>query len=311
MLTNMQKPLKSSQNEIALMTTIRQLRSLVGIVECGSFTAASEHLFIAQSALSRQIKELEQHLETPLFERTARQPRLTPAGQAFYERARRMLADLDKAERLSRDIGQGLRGSLRVNHSSTVPLAGVLLERIGDFLNDNADVSLEIAQQSSEAQLQDIAEGSLDVGLLRLPVLRQHDGVDVYPLFEEPLYLAVASQHPRSHAASVQLRELRDERFISIPHGQRGGLSYKSAALCMQAGFFPRAAQVVSRKTTQLQLIQAGFGVALLPESMRALAHESVIFVPLEDENCATTVALACAQGHPEVIKRFVDVMKN
>ncbi|MFR0687872.1 LysR family transcriptional regulator [Enterobacterales bacterium AE_CKDN230030158-1A_HGKHYDSX7] len=292
------------------MTSIRQLRYFVVIVECGSFTAAAQSLFVAQSALSRQIRELEQHLGTPLFERTARQPRLTPAGQLFYDRARRLLADLDKAERLSREVGQGLRGSLRLNHSSTVPLVGRLLERIGAYLHDNADVSLEIAQQSSEAQLQDIAEGNLDVGLLRLPVLRQHEGVDVHPLFDEPLYLAVAARHPRARAASVQLAELGEERFISIPHGQRGGLSYQSAALCMQAGFFPRAAQVVSRKTTQLQLIQAGFGVALLPESMRALAHESVVFVPLEGRGCSTTVALACSRAGQEMVQRFVAVMR-
>jgi DNA-binding transcriptional LysR family regulator len=307
-MENRQEP---SQKEIADMTSIRQLRYFVDIAECGSFTGAAENLFIAQSALSRQIKELEQHLGTPLFERTARQPRLTPAGQAFYERARRLLVELDKTERLTREIGQGLRGSLRLNHSSTVPITGLLLERMGAYLQGNAEVSLEIAQQSSEAQLQDIAEGNLDIGLLRLPVLRQHDEVEIHLLFDEPLYLAVAAHHPRAKAASVELAELSEERFISIPHGHRGGLSYQSAALCMQAGFFPRAAQVVSRKTTQLQLIQAGFGVALLPESMRALAHESVVFVPLADEGCSTSVALACARGCGEMARRFVEVMRG
>ncbi len=293
------------------MTSLRQLRYFAEIAECGSFTLAAQRLFVAQSALSRHIKELEQHLGTSLFERTARQPRLTPAGQAFYERTRHVLAELEKAERLAQQIGEGLRGSVRLSHSSTVPITGLLLERISAYLSDNADVSLAIAQQSSEAQLQDIADGTLDVGLLRLPVLRQHDGVEIYPLFDEPLYLAVAAAHPLAGAKSVHLRQLSEERFISIPHGQRGGLSYLSAALCMQAGFFPRAAQVVSRKTTQLQLIQAGFGVALLPHSMRALAHESVAFVPLSDEGSASTVALACAAGKGEMVERFVAVMRG
>lgn len=113
------------------MTSIRQLRYFVEIAECGSFSSAAERLYVAQSALSRQIKELEQQLGTPLFERTARLPRLTLAGQAFLERARRLLADLAQAERVTRDIGQGLQGSLRLNHSSTVPLTGGLLARLG------------------------------------------------------------------------------------------------------------------------------------------------------------------------------------
>lgn len=168
------------------MTSIRQLRYFVEIAECGSFSSAAERLYVAQSALSRQIKELEQQLGTPLFERTARLPRLTLAGQAFLERARRLLADLAQAERVTRDIGQGLQGSLRLNHSSTVPLTGGLLARLGNYLKHNPGVSLEIAQQSSEAQLEDIAAGRLDIGLLRLPVLRQHEGVVLHELFDEP-----------------------------------------------------------------------------------------------------------------------------
>ena len=292
------------------MTSIRQLRYFVEIAEAGSFSAAAERLYIAQSALSRQIKELELHLGTVLFERTARLPRLTVAGQAFLERARHLLSDLDKAERLAREIGQGLRGSLRLNHSSTVPLTGHLLRRLGGYLEDNPGVSLEIAQQSSEAQLEDIAEGRLEIGLLRLPVLRQHEGVELHALFDEPLLLAVAAGHPLATASSVRLEQLREERFISIPHRQRGGLSYLSASLCMNAGFFPQAAQVVSRKTTQLQLIQAGFGVALLPASMREIAPPTLRFVQL-DEACQSTVALACRRDAGELVRQFVAIMQG
>jgi len=292
------------------MTSIRQLRYFVEIAEAGSFSAAAERLYIAQSALSRQIKELELQLGTVLFERTARLPRLTVAGQAFLERARHLLADLDKAERLAREIGQGLRGSLRLNHSSTVPLTGHLLQRLGGYLKDNPGVSLEIAQQSSEAQLEDIAEGRLEIGLLRLPVLRQHEGVELHALFDEPLLLAVAASHPLATAGSVRLGQLREERFISIPHRQRGGLSYLSASLCMNEGFFPQAAQVVSRKTTQLQLIQAGFGVALLPLSMREIAPPSVSFVPLA-EACQSTVALACRRDAGALSRKLLNRLSS
>ncbi|MDH1630753.1 LysR family transcriptional regulator [Pseudomonas mosselii] len=292
------------------MSSIRQLRYFVEIAEAGSFSAAAERLYIAQSALSRQIKELELHLGAALFERTARQPRLTAAGVAFLDRARRLLADLDKAERLAREVGQGLRGSLRLNHSSTVPLTGQLLQRLGTYLEDNPGVSLEIAQQSSEAQLEDIAEGRLEIGLLRLPVLRQHEGVELHALFDEPLLLAVAASHPLATAASVRLGQLHEERFISIPHRQRGGLSYLSASLCMNEGFFPQAAQVVSRKTTQLQLIQAGFGVALLPASMREIAPPLVRFVPLV-EACQSTVALAFRRDAGELVRQFVAIMQG
>jgi DNA-binding transcriptional LysR family regulator len=221
-----------------------------------------------------------------------------------------LLADLTQAEQVTRDIGEGLQGSLRLNHSSTVPLTGPLLARLGDYLRGNPGIALEIAQQSSEAQLEDIAAGRLDIGLLRLPVLRQHEGVVLHQLFSEPLLLAVAAGHPLADAAQVKLEQLREERFISIPHRDRGGLSYLSASLCMAAGFFPRAAQVLSRKTTQLQLIQAGFGVALLPACMRDIAPSSISFVALEGA-CESTVALACRRDAGQMVHQFVAAMQG
>lgn len=288
------------------MISTRQLRYFVEIAETGSFSAAAERLFVAQSALSRQIKELEALLQTPLFTRTARQPILTEAGQAFLLRARGLLIDLEKAAAQAREIGQGQRGTLRLNHSSTVPLSGRLLDALTDYLNACSGVRMEIAQQPSEIQLQELAERRLDIGLLRLPVLRQQEGVQLYPLFSEPLLLAVAAHHPLAEASSVHLAELANEPFISIPHPQRGGLSYLSAELCTRAGFYPKAARVVSRKTTQLQLIQAGFGVALLPMSMTAIAPADVRLVALADAHCHTTVALACRQDDTPLVTQFV-----
>ena len=292
------------------MISTRQLRYFVEIADSGSFSAAAERLFVAQSALSRQIKALESHLQTPLFERTARQPRLTAAGDAFYPRARNLLSELLKASDLATQVGQGQLGTLRLSHSSTVPMSGALLQGISTWLERCPGVSMDIVKLSSEAQLEEIVEGRLDVGLLRLPVLRQREGVRVVPWYTEPLALAVPAGHPLARGnAAVELMQLKDEAFISIPHPQRGGLSYLSAELCMRAGFFPKAARVMSRKTTQLQLIQAGFGIALLPKSMQDIAPPNVQFLPLADPDCDSTVALACAQAPNALVEQFCQTL--
>jgi len=288
----------------------RQLRYFVEIADSGSFSAAAERLFVAQSALSRQIKALENQLQTPLFERTARQPRLTAAGEAFYPRARNLLGELLKASEMATQVGNGQLGTLRLSHSSTVPMSGALLQGISTWLERCPGVSMDIAKLSSEAQLEEIADGRLDVGLLRLPVLRQREGVRVVPLYNEPLVLAVPPSHPLACSdGAVELARLKDEAFISIPHPQRGGLSYLSAELCMRAGFFPRAARVMSRKTTQLQLIQAGFGIALLPKSMQDIAPANLHFLPLADPDCHSTVALACAQLPSTLVEQFCQTL--
>jgi len=290
----------------------RQLRYFVEIADSGSFSAAAERLFVAQSALSRQIKELETQLQTPLFERTARQPRLTAAGEAFYPRARNLLSELLKAGEMATQVGHGQLGTLRLSHSSTVPMSGHVLKAISTWLERCPGVSMDIVKLSSEAQLEEIAEGRLEVGLLRLPVLRQREGIRVVPLYNEQLVLAVPPDHALARSnAPVELEQLKDEVFISIPHPQRGGLSYLSAELCMRAGFFPKAARVMSRKTTQLQLIQAGFGIALLPKSMQDIAPANLHFLPLADPDCLSTVALACAQTPSALVEQFCQTLRE
>lgn len=292
------------------MISTRQLRYFVEIADSGSFSAAAERLFVAQSALSRQIKELESQLQTPLFERTARQPRLTAAGEAFYPRARNLLSDLNKASEMATQVGNGQLGTLRLSHSSTVPMGGALLRGVSTWLQCCPGVSMDIVKLSSEAQLEEIADGRLEAGLLRLPVLRQREGVRVLPLYSEPLLVAVPPGHPLAYRDTpVELAQLKDEAFISVPHPQRGGLSYLSAELCMRAGFFPKAARVMSRKTTQLQLIQAGFGIALLPKSMQDIAPATLHFLPLADPDCHSTVALACAQAPSALVEQFCQTL--
>ena len=294
------------------MISTRQLRYFVEIADSGSFSAAAERLFVAQSALSRQIKELETQLQTPLFERTARQPRLTAAGEAFYPRARNLLSKLLKAGEMATQVGHGQLGTLRLSHSSTVPMSGHVLKAISTWLERCPGVSMDIVKLSSEAQLEEIAEGRLEVGLLRLPVLRQREGIRVVPLYNEQLVLAVPPDHALARSnAPVELEQLKDEVFISIPHPQRGGLSYLSAELCMRAGFFPKAARVMSRKTTQLQLIQAGFGIALLPKSMQDIAPANLHFLPLADPDCLSTVALACAQTPSALVEQFCQTLRE
>ena len=159
------------------MISTRQLRYFVEIADSGSFSAAAERLFVAQSALSRQIKALETQLQTSLFERTARQPRLTAAGEAFYPRARNLLSELLKASEMATQVGKGQLGTLRLSHSSTVPMSGPLLHGISTWLQRCPGVSMDIVKLSSEASV--CAVGPIGfVGLIAPNIIRQFLGND-------------------------------------------------------------------------------------------------------------------------------------
>lgn len=288
---------------------MKQMRYFVEIAEHGSFSGAAQRLFIAQSALSRQMKELERNLGVLLFERTARQPQLTHAGLAFLPRAKAILIDVDSAARLVTSVGNGQSGIIRLGHASTVPLIGKLKKALGIYLDGMADVNVEVSEESSETQLMNLVNNRIDVGLFRLPVLHRLDCIKLINLFSEKVVVAVGQAHHLSSTQAISLAELRDEPFVSIAHPRRGGLSYLSFELCARAGFTPKSAQVYSLKTTQSLLIQAGFGIALLPESM--VKASSLHAIDITDQGCESGVVLAHHERTSTLVAAFVEHFRN
>ncbi len=294
------------------MISIRQLRYFVEIVEARGYTRASERLFIAQSALSRQIKELEADLDVVLLKRDAKAFELTQAGQDFYARSRRILLDLDRAVAQARTIGKGEHGALRLLHSSSVPLTAPLGPTLNDVLKDFPGISLEISQTPSEYQAREIVEGSADIGLARLPILRANPDLESTVLYRERLVAAVPAGHRLAQRAEVEIAELRDEFFVTVPHRDRGGLSYLVAERCIAHGFYPRVARATSRKNSLLSLVNAGFGIAVVPQSMASISLSAgVSFPALKDADFHSEVALLRRRDAPVMVQQFVETFMS
>jgi len=289
--------------------SLKQFRYFVEIVDAGSYSRAAEKLYVAQSALSRQIKELEDTLQTQLLLRDSRHIELTPAGQLFLERSRRILDDIDDTVVQARQVGLGAQGVIRLQHSSSVILTPLLTTALRQLLHDFPGVTLDVSMAPSDKQTLDIEEGRADIGLVRLPTLRKYPHIHVRELWREQLVVAVAHDSPLSARANVELDELRHAAFISIPHQDRGGLSYLVANLCLEHGFFPTPARALSRKSSQLSLIEAGLGIAIVPECMRLMAPAGVCFVPLSHGTRHTAVGLACRRDADPLVAAFADAL--
>lgn len=289
------------------MISLKQFKYFVEIVESGSYSRASEKLYIAQSALSRQIKELEDELQTQLLVRDSRHIELTPAGQLFFERARRILEDIDDTVVQARQIGVGAQGLIRLQHSSSVILTPRLTAVIRRLLDAFPGVTLDVNMAPSENQTLDIEEGRADIGLIRLPTLRKYPHIRVREIASERLMVAVSQHSPLAALDNVDLAALSQESFISIPHKDRGGLSYLVANLCLEQGYFPRPARALSRKSSQLNLIEANLGIAIVPECMRLMAPAGVRFIPLSEGKLHTQVALVCRREADPLVAAFAD----
>ena len=141
------------------------------MADLGGFTPAASALHVAQSALSRQIGQLEDELGFPLFDREPR-VRLTPAGTLYRDRVASIPATLTAAADEGAQLSRGEAGVLRLLHSSTVPV-GSLMPVLERFMRACPGARIDLDRASSEDQVLEIANGNADIGIVRLPVLRR------------------------------------------------------------------------------------------------------------------------------------------
>lgn len=293
------------------MPSLRQIRYFLSVADLGGFTPAAAALHVAQPALSRQIAQLEEELGFALLRREPRGVSLTEAGALFRQRVGGLEEELRSAAEDARRLHRGEGGVLRLLHSSSTPLAGPLLAALQDFTRDQPRVRVDVDRLSSEQQQEAVAQGRADLGLARLPLLRQEGGIEIRPLPEERLWAALPAGHALAGASVLALGDLADECFVFAVHRERGGLARRVTDLCLARGFTPRLAPVTSRKTAMLNLVAAGFGIAVVPAAMASLATPGVHFVPLADADALARAALLLPPRPSALAAAFADALQR
>ncbi|OTG80179.1 LysR family transcriptional regulator [Acinetobacter sp. ANC 5054] len=286
------------------MKTLKQFQYFIAIVEQGSFTAASEQLFIAQSALSRQIKILEEEIGFVLFDRTEKKIQLTAAGQAFYQKLKMHLLNIEHSIETAHSIAHGHGRFLQLAHSSSIVMDAVKIQHLNQ-LAEKYSFEIEINTVSSEQQIEAVLNGSVDLGLIRPHVLRNLQDVHCTDLYAEPLFAAVHQDDPMFQQKDyINVAELSQKKFVSTPHAERGGLSYLAANLCINHGFYPQNASIRSRKASQLSLVQAGLGICIVPKEFKSILPSSVKLIALHPAPQLSKVCLIWNKDADDVVQK-------
>ncbi len=285
---------------------LRHLRYFVAVAEELHFTRAALRLNIAQPPLSQQIRALEDELGVQLFLRTRRSVALTDAGQALLVRAREMLAASHALPGELQRVARGEVGLLRIGFSSTLPLTKVLRDVVADHRRTHPDVALNLREMHSQRQFHGLLRGELDVGLVRYNE-DAPEGIRTRLLRRDPLRLVVPATHRFARRKSVAIAECRDEAFIGFPGDAGTGTGPLLKRLCAQAGFDPRIAQEAREATTQIGLVAAGLGLAVLPGPLEAVRIEGVHYVALKDAGALLVMSVATrADEASERVLQFV-----
>ncbi len=239
---------------------LRHLRTLVALRDTGSLVEAAERVFLTQSALSHQIKDLEHRLGSSLFIRKTRPVRFTSAGKRLLQLADDLLPVVREAEQDLSRLAGGESGRIYMAiecHSCF----DWLLPAINGYREAWPDVELDIASGFHFAPLPALARGDLDLVITADPV--DDDSLAYLPLFSYEAQLAIALDHPLMQQAWVEPQHLVDEVLISYPV-DRARLDVFTSFLD-PAGVEPERVRTAELTTMMIQLVASGRGVTCLP----------------------------------------------
>ena len=250
------------------MFELSQIRCFVAVAEELHFSRAADRLNMTQPPLSRQIALLEHHVGTPLLKRTSRSVSLTAAGRAFLPEAARILRMADEAAATARRIAKGESGSLAIGYTAACGYA-TLPEMVRQLRTLAPGVSLTLKELVTDAQLEGLDAGRLDVGLLRPHAA--HGELQTLSLAREALVLAVPTSEADQWPEQPTLQCLHGQPFLMYSPYEARYFHQLLQNLFDREGVKPDVVEYISQIHSMLALVHAGMGVALIPAAATRL----------------------------------------
>ena len=285
---------------------LRQLRYFAVLADELNFTRAARLLHIVQPALSQQIKELEEELGAVLLYRSRRSVSLTEAGRIFLPEARKTLEQARYAVEQTRRANAGTIGRIDIGYSSGSVLSGVLGAILRRYRKDFPEVELNMRQVFPATQIDLLIRREIDVIFGMSNFINVPRDCQVIPLASYPLRLVMSVEHSLARRKKISVVELADEPFIahSDPEDQHG-----EQFLRQVLGFSP----LISHRSSSLLfmgvLIEAGFGLAVLPTVMADALAGGVTSRPLTGAGVSFEVAAVVRKNSLDpAVKHLTDI---
>ena len=287
--------------------TLKHFRYFEALARHGHFGRAAESCAISQPALSMQIKELEASLGTGLFERGARQVRLTPFGEEFALRVRDILRSVEEVADLARASQDRLMGRLRIGVIPTV--APYLLPTIiGRLTRMNAGLDIHVRESQTQRLIQELAEGRLDTAIVALPV--SEPSLTEVALFVEHFVLVRPAEDADKPVPNREM--LREMRLLLLEEGH----CFRDQALSFcNLPSSPRELMDGSSLSTLVQMVGAGIGVTLIPDMAVAVETRAapVSVARFADPQPTRTIGMVWRNSSPlsKQLQHIADVVRQ
>jgi LysR family transcriptional regulator for metE and metH len=287
---------------------VRHLRLVTAIATLGSMTRAADRLHLTQSALSHQLRDIEERLGTPLFLRVGRRLVLTPAGDRVLRSAERVLDELSRAEEDVRRIASPSNGTIRVCTQCNTGYHW-LPPLLQEFHSRHAQVDVRIVVDATPAPLQRLLEGRLDVAIMTDAVSDAR--VRRRPLFEDEIVALVAPTHRFGNRACIEVDELEGEHLLIYSSSREQSFTF--TRILDPAGVTPGHVSFIMLTEAIVEMVKAALGVGMIArwsvEPVIASGQVHAVRVTKAGvfrEWAAVTLA---AQPEPAYLTDFLDLL--
>jgi DNA-binding transcriptional LysR family regulator len=269
---------------------LTSLQLFMAASECGSIGRAAEQEFIAASAASKRIADLELAVGTPLFYRRARGVELTPAGQTMLHHARAVQFNLERMQVDLSEFAQGVRGHVRV-HANISAIVQFLPEDLAAFARQHSEVKIDLHEHLSAEVVRAVREGHCDLGIGH-PAAQGTDDVAVRPYRQDRLLLVLPEGHPLAAHEALAFADTLAFDHIGLHSNSSIYLAMSRAAHL--AGLAVRLRMQVTSLDAVCRMIQSGLGIGLVPDQAFALLRTmgGLCSVPLTDAWAARELQL-------------------
>ncbi|MCY1294319.1 Hca operon transcriptional activator HcaR [compost metagenome] len=289
---------------------LRHLRCFIAVAEELHFARAAARLHIEQSPLSRTIKELESRLGTQLFERTTRQTRLTPAGEALLDEARRIFVLVEQAKASVRSVTAGYQGRLRVALSDGVPQSR-LTALLAQCREQEPEVEVCLSEVTLSQQLKGLRDGLFDIGFAQSGDVG--DGLCATPVWFDPLVVVMPARHPLLSYRHLPLAEvLRYPLVLCDPQACEG--FWQQLQLVLRE--FANRLDVAERVPTldlMLAMVAAGYGLGFSSQARIAEQNNpDIVARPLAGRPAMlTTYLVTRTDNASQQLIRFIERVRG
>lgn len=282
---------------------ITRIRYFVEVARCASFSEAARRLYTAQPNLSKQIAQMEQELGFPLFTRSHRSIKLTPAGAFLYRQWMDLPDQVADTIEQARNIARKGDDTLNIGVLEGQDVNEVLRARLAQISQVYPDTKITLERNSYQNLRSGLRSGHYDLIITLSFDVEGEPDLQLFPLYQKMPAIAIHKTHPLANKSDLSLVDLKDENFVVISRQESPGGYRRLMESCADCGFVPHIVREPRSLESLLLCVEMGLGIALLDQNTRLELSPYIVTIPQEAEPMAVVAVIPVQEHRASIYK--------